>query len=210
MNKFILVVFAVCLFTGCAVAPVKQVAVNQIIPIQKENSKRIQFKGVIFKVKHAGIIGESQAGYFCVPHGSLYFNKLVAESLRDDFNQIFLEESANAGYNVASPSNSVFEDINPNTEFLISGTVNEFLSNQCQIGLSVKGSNYLKINWEIYSVQEKKIIYSKITEGSSLVEKFETGQPNILTLRAFNAAITNLLSDNGFHDLISKDPGPSQ
>ncbi len=209
MKKIILFI-TLFLISGCAINLIKQVEINQIIPMKEPNSKQVQFKGLIFKIQHNSALGSAYGGYLCVPRGQLNFVKPVAESLQDTFQEIFLTEFESSGYRVAKNPNSVFEStIDKNTELLIAGSVKEIQTNACHSpSQQVKGSSYVKINWEVYSVSEEKVIYEMTTEGSALVEDFIEGKTSPLFLKAYTAALRNLLSNKDFFQVALK--GPSQ
>jgi hypothetical protein len=73
-----------------------------------------------------------------------------------------------------------------------------------------KGEVYMKVNWQLYSRLDRKVVYETITEGTSKVEPkgslgcynpVTTGMTDIF-LNAFASATKNLLAERGFHDLL--------
>ncbi len=105
--------------------------------------------------------------------------------------------------------NALFEDQSQiQSELLLGGLAKEIQANICYpwggFGnwTTAKGKGYLKVEWDIYSTSERKVVYKVITEGSSDLKDGSTTGTTDIFLDAFQVATHNLLSDKGFHELI--------
>lgn len=60
----------------------------------------------------------------------------------------------------------------------------------------------MKVQWQIYSRLDRKVVYEVTTEGSSKLDHASATGATDVFLNAFAIATQNLLSDKGFHDLV--------
>jgi S1-C subfamily serine protease len=139
---------------------------------------------------------------------------------RDEFTEVFRDELESANYVVVGDPESLFDDPSAwEAELLVGGVVKDIEANICfpwgQIGDwdTAKGAAFIKVEWQIYHRLGRKVVYKKMTEGSShLPESSPTGVSDLL-LEAFAVATRNLLADPEFHDLVAKgapvSPRPS-
>ena len=172
--------------------------------------KPVQLKKIIIKLPRGKKVGMYSAGLACVEQGALKWKGSKLNISSDDLTEIFYEEFEKAGYTVLGNPNSLFEDPSAwKSEFLIGGIVKGLEANICypMIGFrdyeSSKGGVYLKINWQVYSTLERRVVYETTTEGS--YEEHEDMSEEIITLfgNAFGMATQNLLSEVEFYDLVS-------
>ena len=212
MARFILIVFVVLLLAGCQAASVKPTAVKQVIDIPVgTDAKPIQLRKVIVKLNRGERIGTYALGLLCLKNSDLKWKGGKLNVTSDDFTDVFREELEKAGYPVVGDPNALFEDpADWKTELFVGGLINEMQANICYPlgGLgdfnSIKGAAYVKVNWQIYSTLQRRVIHEVTTEGS-----FESESDNVDSeldplLNAFGVATHNLLADREFHALVSR------
>jgi hypothetical protein len=220
LNKILFILLPVLLYvSGCASsAVIKQTESKQAIdvPVNTE-SRPIQFKKIVVKLDRGEDIGSIQSGLLCVPQADLIWRGGKIDVSNDDFTEVFREELTKANYEVIGSTDELFEDPSDwKAEYLIAGLVNEMQANICfpwgGFGnwTSGKGEAYMKVNWQIYSRLNRKVVYETTTEGSSKVDDSSATGPADVFLNAFSIATKNLLSDKGFHDLIVNTNQPTQ
>jgi hypothetical protein len=71
---------------------------------------------------------------------------------------------------------------------------------------TAKGSVYLQIAWEVFSVSERKVVFRKTTEGTFRSDDPIGGAERAMTLNAFTASLLNLAADPQFRELVLQQP----
>lgn len=156
-----------------------------------------------------GIIGESQAGWFCSRRGDLVWNQNSSNLLlpMNIVSSRFRTELEHAGYPVPVISDAVFEekkapgsDKTGKNALQVGIFIKEIASNLCAKGSGEwMGESYLKIHWEVFAPELQKVVFETTTDGS-----FKSGStpvkglPSAFAGAAFSMATRNLLADPGF------------
>jgi S1-C subfamily serine protease len=198
--------------TGCATpAVIPNVAQQPVKEVTaSETAKPIQFKKIVIKLHRGDKIGAVEAGIFCAPAGDLVHHGGKADITDDDLTETFQSELKTANYEVVGDPNALFDD--PSTwraEILVAGMVSSLRANICypMAGFgdydSVKGEAYMKVDWQIYSRLDRKVVYQVTTEGVAKRTSATSGGGTDLFLDAFAQATSNLLGDQAFHDLVT-------
>jgi S1-C subfamily serine protease len=208
------IVLVASLLAGCMGTPavIKEVA---DIPVENlratKNSKPIQFKKIVVKLKRGEHIGAMQADLLCLPVGDLLWKGGRISIDSDEFTEAFKEELEKYEFKTVGDTNALFED--PSTwksEILVAGLVTELKANICypMTGFrnwsSSKGEAYLKVNWQIYSKLDRSVVHSATTEGAAKIEESVAGADSLVILNAFAQATRNLLADNEFRKIVSR------
>ena len=205
-----LILTAFFLLSGCVAAPVKVVdgKVPRDVPVGA-TAKPIQFKKIVVKLKRGQSFGKLSVGLLCIPHGDLTWRGGRATISAEDFSEAFREELEKANYVVVGNPDALFEDPSEwKAEILVSGMVKEMEANYCFpfAGMgdfsTTKGGAYLKVNWQIYSRLDRKVVYEISTEGSFQTDQAQKGSEITILTNAFAQATQNLLADSGFHNLV--------
>lgn len=200
------------ILVGCATSSVvKQTELKQPIDIPvNQETKPLQFKKIVVKLPRGHKLGAIKSGVLCVPNAELTWLGGKATITEDEFTDVFREELEKANYQVVGDPNALFEDPSEwKAEFLVAGLVTEMLANLCYpwsgFGnwTSGKGEAYMKVNWQIYSRLDRKVVFQTITEGSSKVDDSSPTGPTDVFLNAFAIATGNLLADKGFNELVT-------
>ena len=140
------------------------------------------------------LVGIYRHGLFCVSPSKLYYNKDSNDWLRPRIYKAFVDRSSKLGYPKYAPNDSAFEiKIGNDANFKIGATLLAYKFDECGSDSETKGSIYVKIKWEVYSIQAQKVVYSKII-GASYTSTSSMKDDDFFDAFA-NAEIDNLLAD---------------
>jgi S1-C subfamily serine protease len=85
---------------------------------------------------------------------------------------------------------------------IVAATVNECYPNVSDNKLKVVGNAYLKIEWSVYSILEKKVLFTTTTEGSTYTDiESAMGQAGLLR-PALSDAAEKLAMNRGYREVI--------
>jgi len=215
-TTYISLVLLAAIVSGCISANVKQVAIRKTIDIETGvDAKPLLFKKVVVKLPRGHKIGAIQAGLLCIPQGQpLTWKGGRVNITSDDFTEAFRDELEKANYPLVGNPDALFEDPSEwEAELLVAGMIKDMTANICfpMAGFGnftdARGEAFIKVDWQIYSRLDRKVVYTTTTEGSSkLQETSPTGGVDVF-INAFAIATQNLLADKGFHDLVVRDKG---
>lgn len=201
------------LLIGCgSPAVIKQVEDRPVENLHaSENSKPIQFKKIVVRLKRGEHIGAMQAGLLCVPQGNLNWKGGRISIASDEFTDTFKEELEKFSFKTVGDTDALFED--PSTwksEILVAGLIKELKANICypMAGFgnfsSSKGEAFLRVEWQIYSKLDRSVVHKVTTEGAAKNNESVGGGDTVAILNAFAQASRNLLADVKFRDIISR------
>jgi serine protease Do len=204
--------FILSVFTGCVSdVPIKQVPVAKPIDVlASQKQQPIMFKKVVVKIKRGEVIGTIHAGLLEVPQAHLYWRSGgYVDFSDDDFNDRFREDLEAANYKVVGNPDALFEDPSDwEAELLVAGLITDLKINVYfpQGGLGnysySKGDAYLKVDWQIFSRLDRKIVLNLTTEGSVHQNDCRQDGANDALGDAFSEAVSNLLARQEFHNLV--------
>lgn len=203
---------AVALLSGCA-TPVRQAEVRQAREVPRgADAKPIQFKKVVVKLRRGEEIGNNHVGLACIPQGKVEWKGGRVNITDEEFTDAFREELEKYNYPVVGDPNALFDDPSSwKAELLVAGQVNKLDISVCypMAGFGnfkdSKGGAFVRVNWQIYGQLERKVVYETSTEGSFQSDSSTSfGIERSLT-NAFAAAVQNLLADEKFHQLVTRN-----
>ena len=212
ISKLQMLIFVFLFFCSCTTAPVR-VATPMLpkeIPMEKE-SKPVQLKRVVVKIKRGTEIGGIQGGLLCVPQPS----KLTWRGGRldidtDELTDVFREELESANYTVVGDPDALFDDPSAwKAEYLIGGLVTKLQTNMCYPNSGFgnwsycKGELYMQVDWQVYSRLDRKVVLEISTEGSFKMPNACNSCELDIFNRAFGMATQNLLANEDFYNLMS-------
>jgi len=188
-------------------APVKQVKEKPVIVFDEGTAgKPMSLKKIKanFDTPNS-IIGELQTGWFCRKKGDIAWNKKVYDLFASKMGRAFKEELEAAHYPVTGTKDAVFDSPREKTEAenLQAGVLfKEVKVNLCLKDPEVLGGVYMKLFWQIYSPEAKKVVFETTTEGT-----FQPGEAvkvplDGFFLNAFRAAVRNLLAEKGLSETV--------
>jgi len=179
------------------------------IPIGQE-TRPVQFRKVVVKLRRGQHVGQLEGGLACIGAGDLTWRGGRIDISSDELNEVFGEELVNANYTVVGDPNALFEDASAwKAEYLVAGLVTGLKANLCFPWSGYgnfstgKGEAYMKVDWQIYSRLDRKVVYKTQTEGTSRLSSTKPDPAADLLIRSFAAASQNLLADQGFHKLLT-------
>jgi serine protease Do len=201
------------LLAGCA-NPVKQAA--QLDPIEIKagvDARPLQFKRVVVKLRRGEKIGDVSVGALCVRNSDLTWRGGRLTLSGDEFTEAFRDELQKANYVVVGNPDALFEDPSEwKAEYLVAGLVKSLQASVCYpLGgfgnfSKSRGGAFIKVDWQIYSRLERKVVYEVSTEGSFQSTETLDDQAAVILINAFASAVRNLLADKQFHALASGAP----
>ncbi len=193
-----------CSLGGCAVPPVQMTQANAPIQVTGDaKSKAIQFKKIVINIPAGTDIGTAMNGIACeIRHQVTWHGSGSMDVSDKSFTDIFRQELTKANYQVVGDPDALFDD--PNTwqaEYLVAGAISRLQINACYIAGGYKGGVYMKVDWQVYSRLDRKVVYQVSTEGSYNTPN-TVDDLDLVMRPAFSQATDNLLADQKFHDLI--------
>jgi serine protease Do len=124
---------------------------------------------------------------------------------------IFAEEMRRAGLNVSSKSGDLF-GAQADSDIQIAGIIDNQSGIYCLRGYwtfpapdytKISGSNQSKIQWQIYSRSQRKVIGSVRTEGSFESKVAIQGDTNFFRLEAYRRNFAQLATSDAFRTILS-------
>ena len=211
ISQITFLVFLGFFAVSCGGIKVKNVVEKRAIAVSgPEKTKPVLFKKVVVKMRRGASIGSWSMGLLCVNQGTVKWRGGRVNVTSDDFTDVFQEEFRRNNYSVVGDTNALFGDPSASkAELVIAGLVRTIQTRVCfpMSGFgnfdSSKGEAYIKVNWQIYSRLDRKVVYKVTTEGSSKESTASSGGADNLLLNAFAVATQNLLADRNFHKLVS-------
>lgn len=204
------ITFLALIISSCATAPVKYAELNEAIEVpQGTDSVPLAFNKIIVKLRRLEEIGEAYGGILCVPNTKLEWQGGRVNITTEDFTEIFRDELLKANYPIVGNPNALFDDPElSKAELLVAGMINDLELNICYPNSgfgdfsTAKGGAYMKVDWQIYSLLDRSVIFNTTSEGSfELDESRRDGLFNIMST-SFANATQNLLADTGFYNLV--------
>jgi S1-C subfamily serine protease len=208
--KYSALMLAVCI--AACTTQVAQVRVNppQIVP-PGVDSKPIQLKKISSKLAKGDPIGTSRFTLLCIPGPELEWKDGRSSVTDEEFTERFKTDLTKYNYKVVGDSTALFEDPSAwRAEILVAGVITSIDVDACaqmsDFGnwRDAKGGAVVKVQWQVFGQQERKVIYEVTTEGSFHTEDSEPGGVPMLLTSAFSAATQNLMADPGFFKLVLK------
>lgn len=175
-------------------------------------AKVIQFRKIADALPKGELIGKSRFGILCIPGKPLAWRDGRVNVNDDEFAESFRQEVEKAKFATVVESGATPETaISPRAGFLVSGQVASVSMDICSPWSDfgnwrdARGGAYVKVQWQVYSTMQKKIVYETATEGSYQTDDSVTGGATELMRSAFASATQNLLADAAFYRSIHGD-----
>jgi hypothetical protein len=200
------------LSVACAVPQVP--ATKRLEPItvpEGVETSELALRRIVPKIAPNEGVLHVQNGFLCLPgtNHTLPPDRLPAS--RTDLDRGFRSTFGPLRYKLQKEPDSVFVP-EGTAELQLGATITKLHANLCfpfsagplSDPSRVKGKVFVEIIWELYSLSERRVIYTSTVPGSFDNAESVEGGFRTMFLNAFNASLTNLAADPVFSDLASK------
>jgi hypothetical protein len=187
--------------------PFPEAALVKIIPIlEGQEAKRSWFSKLVLNPPKGTIVGRPKTSSFCTPQPERKWGTGSQVYKEDDVRTAFNDVLQRGNYPVVGKVESPFEDLS-GAELILAGLVKEIKADICNeetsgflvpTQLVAQTDLSLKVNWQVFSRVEGKVIYETATDGKY------SGRGNFRTcvIAAFANATERLLADRDFFELV--------
>lgn len=218
--KFSPYLLAFFLLTACAVPPVRDA--GRLAPIlvpEDVQTRDIELGPLVAKMAQARV--GIQFGFLCEPGEARLLSTTRLPVSQEQINKGFKTVFESLGYRVLKEeADSVFGK-GSSADLVLGGTLTQFQSNLCypfsgRADLSagstnsVKGAAFVEIDWELYSVSERKVVFRSKTQGSFETKETVRGGFETIVLSAVVASLTNLAANPAFHAIAARPVAPAK
>jgi len=170
----------------------------------------VNFSRIVIRIPSTKVLGKIKGSWLCNNMGNFTLEDNNFTPADAFFADKFVEEFSNANYNIARNQTSLFNDTKEqNARFLIAGMVVDMEADVCFRDIynhwtsdnKIKGSMYLKIDWQVYDIINRSVVYNTTTEGYHNLKKAANLGYTILFEEAYAGTVKNLLSKQKFYNL---------
>ncbi len=201
-----------CLLVACS-STVQQVPVAAVpaVPLDAV-AKVIQFRKIPDALPKGDPIGKSRFGVLCIPGKALTWRDGRVNVNDDEFAESFRHEVDRGRFATVVDAGPTPEtSVNARAGFVVSAQIASVSMDACSPWSDfgnwrdARGGAYVKVQWQLYSTAQKKVVYEATTEGSYQTDDSVPGGMAALIRGAFASATQNLLADGGFYRSIHGD-----
>src|SRR5438094_2955180 len=201
------------LVAGCVSSTeIRQFPGRAPVPLQGE-SRSVMFKKLVSKLNRGQEIGTVQIGIACFANSKIVWKRGGRFQVGDEeLADTLKEELTKAGYQVVGDPNSLFEDPQEwKAEFLLAGIIKHVALNQCfpYAGFgnftTSSGEASVEVEWQIFERRTRSVVFMASTGGTADAAQGPAGGEQAY-YSAFAASVRNLLADQRFASIMSKQP----
>lgn len=205
----------VCLTGGCAIK-IQTAPLSRAIEVPADaQTRRLQFLRLVNNIPKSEPIGDIRFGVLCLPGKKLDLQDGRVTLNETELAERFALEMEKARYQVerTTPAGLFEPQVQSQADFLVVGQIENLQINACSpmsdFGnwRDAKGGVYIKMQWQIFGRQDRKLIYEVATEGSFYADSSVVGGIPVLMSNAFAAATQNLMADPGFYNWVLVSTG---
>jgi len=199
-------------------APVRQVSDKQVIEYQPGVAGRVSYlktAKTTFETPNAKI-GTLQDGWRCGSSNDIIWNekayKLFSRKLAASFHAVLEKAHYPTPITVDSIFDAPTEKERPKAvaELQVGALLKDLSANLCLKDHGGIGGVYMKVFWQVYSPEVKKVVFEALTEGSFQTGATEDMPVDRIFLQAYEQASRNLLADPGFYNVVTRPGMPPQ
>jgi len=230
ISRVMPIYIGVIVFTsGCTMSThlEKQYSRQNPIAIVVPGSKSLSFDKVVYDVKNQ-VVGHHHDGYLRVKWAEHQLYKTLIPS--DHLKVVISDELRKYGYNIIGGNKVLFSsDEEKAAEYMLGAMVSDLQFNTYAPLAGGFDEVYVKIEWQLYDVKNRKIIYKKDTDGYIRKEKYNNNKNNNVqsfdmpgnhqeseekikepentedaVIISFRKSLLQLLNDQKFVDLVQK------
>ncbi|WP_337997910.1 S1C family serine protease [Oleispirillum naphthae] len=148
-------------------------------------------------------------------HISLEWGGRIAGAWSSEMNEVFFSTMKESGYNVLGDPSSLFNRgaDRARAHYRVGARLVDIRGNFCDEitfwwGVPtnrIMGEMYVKVEWEVYSEPERRVVGKFVTEGRG-EQKTPAVEATVQAMGlAFSMAVANLAADPAYHDLMRED-----
>jgi hypothetical protein len=202
---------------GCGSVPVvEQVPVPSVAPLPSgARVLALLLDRVVFDVPKGTVVGEARRGKACIDPVKIVWRSESPRAFSDGpYHVEFTRVVTGYGFAVPERPKSLFATPTvTGNELIIAARIPTLTENICS-GVDInfwtgshkpvyKGNVRFLVQWEVFSVAEKRVVLALETEGSAIGEDFKSPDEQDYRARAFANALRALLSRDEFRELIA-------
>lgn len=212
MRTFFAALGSILLFGCSATGSIPVVTTQAALDVTEgSDAKPLLLSRVVIKLHRGDDVGKQMGGLFCKTRGRLIWRAGRADIGNEELAQTFQEVLKQSNYPVVGDPDALFDDAGASqAELKVAGQIDKLEIDACypddnsQNYEYAKGGAYIHVNWQIYDVLTRKVVYEVSTEGAYKNDSTSTyGIPTFIT-GAFDIAVRNLVANQGFHDLVMR------
>lgn len=191
--------------------PIPEVSVKEVVKISDAESK-VSFRvtKIIGSQENIGRhVGLRSGGQGCLPRYKLTWPGRISDADALAFRRIVFNELNEAGYLVLGDPDNLFSSTKTDkADYQIAAVVSDFRINVCWRGSRgaevASGEAYYKIEWQVFSEREQKVIHTIVSQGGSEQRDAVSKGARVLRHDAFRMATRNLLASNAILKVATK------
>lgn len=194
--------------------PIASVAKETSVARPGENLSSITLARVAFDLNRGDVIGIYRfVGGECHQEAPAQWHGDKISGTDKVFSDIFANEMRKANYAVSGDSEQMFDDLTQtptDADYLIGARIDHIEMDICEDFHAWRydsenrdsGAASVSISWQIFSVQQNKVVYETTSKGSAVRDQPTVDGLTALIDAAFGAASANLAADQKLHDLL--------
>jgi serine protease Do len=174
-----------------------------------KGSKPFTITRIVSKMNRGEQFGTVQVGLLCVPKYAITWRGSGKYNISDqEYAQIFLDECKKLNYNIIGDPNSLFDTGDESIALIHVGAmivdrkINACLPLAGYGSQLSKGEASVSVEWQVYSVLDKKLLHKVTTNGSSEIKDAAPNAADDLQYNAFSQAVRGLLADEKFQRIV--------
>ncbi len=198
-------------------APVKQASDKPVIEYQPGIPGRVSYlkaAKTTFETPNAKI-GILQDGWRCGSSSDIVWNEKAYKLFSRKLSASFHDVLAKAHYPTPVSLDAIFdapteqERSKAAPELLVGALLKDVSANLCLKQHGGIGGVYMKVFWQAYAPEARKVVFETVTEGSYQTTATDDMPVDQIFLKAYEQAARNLLAEQGFYNAVTR-PGGAQ
>jgi hypothetical protein len=178
---------------------VKSVSVESVtaIPVSAQKST-IEFKKLMYATEAGKEVETNAFSAFCNLQNTAKSTGAITSTSEGTTVEIIKSALMLAGgYKLINLTANVFDAAQISADYQIAAKVIDSYLSTCSSPYGVKGSSYVKIEWQIYSKKSSGVITTIVTEGSFRLNTFDSNTDRgVIYRNSFRPATLNFLASS--------------
>jgi len=175
-------------------------------PASPGEIKPVAFTRLVMKMEAGEPYVTIQGGFFCATSKTLTWNGGRTDEKIAAFQDVFREKMEAAGLKVQGPSDNLFDTPTATTDLVLAGLMSNVRIRVCAPNVGdanrIKGDVSMKVEWELYSTLQHRMLATIHTEGGFQQTEPEGGGLAALNQKAFAANVEQLARSPEFRQAL--------